>query len=154
MINYEQDNKLMEPLFSTFPGILKEVNAAPEVLESLVFSAWPAAVGELVDKRTRPLRFESKRLIVAVEDKTWKVHLEELAGQILAKLNNLCGNGSVAFVEFTIEPEAIDRKADETPSKAKDASISNELRLAAAKIEDANLRNSFIEAAAVYLSRG
>ncbi|MBV6497181.1 MAG: hypothetical protein JFAIHJKO_02318 [Pyrinomonadaceae bacterium] len=154
MINYEQDNKLMEPLFSTFPSILKEVNAAPEVLESLVFSTWPAAVGELVGKRTQPLRFESKRLTVAVEDKTWKVHLEELAGQILAKLNNLCGNGSVAFVEFKIEPRSIVSNAGEQQSTPTNTEISKELRLAAANIKDASLRNSFIEAATVYLSRG
>lgn len=144
----------MEPLFSTFPGILREVNAAPEALQSLVFSAWPAAVGELVEKRTQPLRFDAKRLIVAVADKTWKVHLEDLAGQILAKLNKLCGNGSVVFVEFKIEPEALTRKANRPTVKANIGEISTELRLAAAKIEDTNLRHSFIDAATVYLSRG
>lgn len=143
----------MEPLFSTFPDILREVNAAPEVLESLVFAAWPAAVGDLVEKRTRPLRFDAKRLVVAVADKTWKVHLEDLAGQILAKLNKLCGNGSVAFVEFKIEPEAALRKAQRETSMAIGNEISNDLRVAAAKIEDADLRRTFIDAAAVYLSR-
>jgi len=143
----------MEPLFSTFPGILREVNAAPEALQSLVFSAWPAAVGELVEKRTKPLRFDSKHLTVAVADKTWKVHLEDLAGQIVAKLNKLCGNGSVAFVEFKIEPDALNGKAGRTALKPNDPEISNELRLAAANIEDANLRSSFLDAATVYLSR-
>jgi len=144
----------MEPLFSTFPGILREVNAASEALQSLVFSAWPTAVGELVEKRTRPLRFDSKRLVVAVADKTWKVHLEDLAGQILAKLNGLCGNGSVVFVEFKIEPEAVKRKADSMPLEPKASAVSNELRLAAANIEDANLRRVFLDAAAAYLTRG
>lgn len=144
----------MKPLFSTFPGILREVNAAPEALESLVFSAWPAAVGELVERRTKPLRFDAKRLTVAVADKTWKVHLEDLAGQVVAKLNTLCGSGSVLFVEFKIEPETLKQKADTTPPKAAAFEISNDLRLAAAKIEDADRRRSFIDAAAVYLSRG
>lgn len=153
MINYEQDNYLMDPLFSTFPAILSEANAPAEALQSLVFAAWPAAVGELVEKRTQPLEFGEKRLTVATEDKTWKLHLEDLAGQIIAKLNKLCGNGSVAFVEFKVEPEALKAKAKRTSEKDETAEISTELRLAASKIDDVNVRRSFIEAAEVYLLR-
>jgi len=154
MINYEQDNYLMESLFSTFPAILSEAKAPAEALQSLVFAAWPAAVGELVEKRTQPLELCEKRLVVATEDKTWKLHLEDLAGEIIARLNKLCGNGSVAFVEFRVEPEALKAKAKRTSEKGETAEISTELRLAASKIEDANLRRSFVEAAEVYLLRG
>ncbi|KXK02179.1 MAG: hypothetical protein UZ17_ACD001001549 [Acidobacteria bacterium OLB17] len=142
----------MEPIFSTISSVLGEVDAAPEALESLVFAAWPSAVGELVDKRTRPLRLDRKRLTVAVADKTWKVHLESLAGHILAKLNTLCGNGSVAYIGFTIDPALFENSSQPTAG-SEPAEVARELHLAAERIDDANLRMAFIEAAAAYLSR-
>ncbi len=138
----------MESLFSTFPAILSEAKAPAEALQSLVFAAWPAAVGELVEKRTQPVEFCEKRLVVATEDKTWKLHLEDLAGQIIARLNKLCGNGSVAFVEFKVEPEALKAKAKRTSEKGETAEISTELRLAASKIDDHGRRGRSIRASA------
>ncbi|MCC6452406.1 MAG: hypothetical protein IT171_05910 [Acidobacteria bacterium] len=66
-------------------------------------------------------------------------------------MNKLCGNGSVAFVEFKVAPEALKAKATRTSEKGETAEISTELRLAASNIDDVNVRRSFIEAAEVYL---
>lgn len=143
----------MEPIFNTFSGILKETAAPAEAVKSLVFAAWPSAVGELVERRTNPIGFAEKRLVVAVEDKTWKLHLEDLAGTILAKLNRLCGDGSVAFVEFRIEPNALRVRPVGRSVKETDTEVSTKLRHAASKIENAELRSSFLETAATYLSR-
>lgn len=92
----------MERLFAAIPSILKGLEPTEDVTEAVVFAAWRQAAGELIGSRTTPLGFGNKRLVVAVEDETWRRNLKELSPQLVAKINESLGHGTVAFIEFSV----------------------------------------------------
>jgi Dna[CI] antecedent, DciA len=72
--------------------------------EGLARAAWPMAVGKKIATRTRLARMVRTRLIVEVEDLTWKRQLFALSGQILANLERHLGQGIVEDLEFRVIP--------------------------------------------------
>ena len=68
----------MEQLFSAIPAVLKNLEPNPEADKAIVFAAWKRCAGELLRTRTTPLDFAENRLVIAVADKTWQRHLEDL----------------------------------------------------------------------------
>ena len=90
----------MEQLFSAIPSIVKGLEPNKDVTEAVVFAAWNQVAGEQIRSHTKPLRVNNKRLVIAVEDETWRQNLEALATQMLAKLNKSLGDGTVTFIEF------------------------------------------------------
>ena len=143
----------MDQLFAALIPVLKDLGINDTAIEALVFAAWKRTAGELLSERTAAVEFSGGRLTVAVEDLTWQRHLEELAPQLLARLNGRLGEGTVRFIEFRIDTLAI---ASRRPIKTKpsDSSylIPNSIVEAAGKIGDPGLRESFLEAAAVSLA--
>ena len=101
----------MERLFGAIPAILKDLGAPDSAIEALVIAAWKQAAGDLLATRTKAVEYSENRLVVAVEDATWQRHLEDLAPQLLAKLNAAAGQGVVKFLEFRIAPKEISRAA-------------------------------------------
>jgi hypothetical protein len=93
----------MERLFDAIPAVLKGLDANPETDRAVVFAAWKNCVGEILQKRTAPLHFAKNRLIVAVRDETWQRHLEALSPQMLVKINDRLGHGTVRFIEFRVD---------------------------------------------------
>lgn len=92
----------MEQLFAAIPSIIKELEPNKGVTDAMVFAAWNQVAGEQIRSRTKPLTFNGKRLVIAVEDETWRQNLETLAAQMIAKLNKSLGDGTVTFVEFRV----------------------------------------------------
>lgn len=92
----------MEQLFKSIPSIVKGLEPNKDVTDAVVFAAWNQVAGEHIRSRTKPLAFNNKRLVIAVEDETWRQNLEALAAQMLAKINRTLGDGSVTFIEFRI----------------------------------------------------
>ncbi|MFN0277655.1 MAG: DUF721 domain-containing protein [Pyrinomonadaceae bacterium] len=97
----------MEQLFSAIPAVLKELAPNVKTDEAVAFAAWRHCAGELLSSRTTPLKFFENRLVVAVEDRTWQRHMEQLSPQMLVKLNDALGQGTVTFIEFRIAPSAV-----------------------------------------------
>ncbi len=93
----------MEQLFSAIPAVLKNLEPNPEADKAIVFAAWKRCSGELLRTRTTPLEFAENRLVIAVADKTWQRHLQDLSPQMLVKLNDHLGQGTVKFIEFRID---------------------------------------------------
>ena len=98
----------MQDLFRTLPALLSNVEGAEALHEAMVFAAWKRIAGESLSDRTEPLSLEGKRLSIAVADKTWKRHLEELSAQMLFKLNAAMRDRTVEFIEFVIDPKAVE----------------------------------------------
>ena len=96
----------MEQLFSAIPSVLKNLEPNAEADKAIVFAAWRRCSGELLSARTRPLDFSENRLVIAVAHKTWQRNLEDLSPQMLVKLNDHLGHGTVRFIEFRIDPAA------------------------------------------------
>ena len=93
----------MERLFDAIPSVLKGLDANADVDQAIVFATWKNCAGDILRKRTAPLKFEKHRLVIAVADETWQRHLEALSAQMLVKLNNRLGQGTVKFIEFRID---------------------------------------------------
>jgi hypothetical protein len=93
----------MEQLFNAIPAVLKELGSNRETDKAIAFAAWKRCAGEQLSGRTTPVEFFENRLFIAVEDKTWQRHLEDLSPQMLAKLNDYLGQGTVKFIEFRTE---------------------------------------------------
>lgn len=144
----------MEQLYGAIPQVLKAIPHDVIAEDALVFAAWSRCAGEMLRARTAPLSFENKRLAVAVEDKTWQLHLEELSPTMLAKLNSTLGHGTIAFIEFRIDKAAVKgkREAEKTVIKPVPP-VSIELEKAANAIADEQFRENFLAAAQVYLDR-
>lgn len=92
----------MEQLFGSIPKVLKSLEPNARATEAVVFAAWKQAAGNALSARTSPVEFQGTRLVVAVEDETWRKNLESLAPPLLAKMNKSLGDGTVKFIEFRI----------------------------------------------------
>lgn len=92
----------MQQLFTVLPAVLKQVEHTPRADGSVIFAAWQRAAGEPLSRRAVAVEYAAKRLIVAVEDKTWQKHMQELAPQLLARINDTLGDGTVEYIEFRI----------------------------------------------------
>ena len=144
----------MQQLFAAISPVIAEIGENDAVGAALTFAAWRRTAGDLISARTSPVAFVEGRLVVAVEDRTWQRHLEELAPQFLAKLNGKFGPGKVKFIEFRIEPDLINGRPAIGSGAVKLAVVPDE-RLAAAadKIVDVHLRKSFLDAAMAQIAK-
>lgn len=147
----------MQELFRAFPELLNQFKDNDRVLAAFVFAAWRRTAGEPLRIRTEPLEYRQKRLTLAVENATWKRHLEDLSGDILYRLNAALGQGVVTFIEFRLDKAAVDGATGRRPTPLKRAdtenAVSPSLMNAANNILDEGLRERFLDAAGAYLSR-
>lgn len=146
----------MERLFGAIPSVLKTLGPNGFVTEAVVFAAWSQCVGKPVRLRTSPLEFFENRLVIAVQDATWRRHLEELSPQIIYKLNASLEAGTISFIEFRVDKQAANTMAESECSSETGFNaemITPALRNAAEAIADENLRTQFLSAAAGYLAK-
>jgi hypothetical protein len=146
----------MDQLFKALPSVLKGLGPNGQADEAMVHAAWVRCAGQMLNERTHALEFFENRLIVAVEDNTWRRHLEELSPRMLVSLNAALGEGTVRFIEFRIDPAEI-KAAGKMRSKDGEVSdpapVSPAIRSAAEAIADDDLRERFIEAASSSLNK-
>lgn len=144
----------MEQLFSAIPQALSGIPHDTIADNAIVFAAWSQCAGEMLRVRTVPISFEKKRLVIAVEDKTWQRHLEDLSPTMIAKINSTLGYGTVTFIEFRIDKKAVAaRHAIEKAMTKTVPPVSKDLENAANAIADEGFRENFLAAAGVYLDR-
>jgi hypothetical protein len=152
----------VESIFAAIPKIFEQIEASPDAREAFVFAVWRRMVGEALNERTVPVELLDSRLRVAVANLTWQRHLEDMAGQILAKLNSALGRSSVSFIEFFIDEKVVaaNRSKHRLPAETenqKPAEVADEvasvLRESAAAINDEELRKTFLLAAKSCLAR-
>ncbi len=145
----------MERVFGTIPAVLSGLGVNDSATEAVVFVTWRQIAGDMLGERTSPIEFFENRLVIAVEDRTWQRHLEDLGPQMIAQLNGKLGQGTVKFIEFRIAPallaEAKNKRARNVNSARTRDPIAPSLVDAANNIADLSLRKSFLAAAAAYL---
>jgi len=93
----------MERLFDTLPAVLRSLEPNALTNEALVLGAWAQVAGDGIAARSRATSFAEKRLVVSVPDDIWRRHLEELSPQMVARLNELLGRGSLTFIDFRVD---------------------------------------------------
>lgn len=145
----------MEQLFGAIPDALKALGRNAEVEQAVVFAAWTRCAGGLLNERTKPMEFFENRLVVAVEDKMWRRHLEELSPELLARVNGQLGNGLIRYIEFRVQPNIFGnlRRTDLSCGELSVKEVPPSINLAAQRITDLRVRKAFLEAAAEYLAR-
>jgi hypothetical protein len=154
MIVHRSYGKEMNAFISTLPGVFDAVDSSDEVTEAFVFAAWRHVAGAQVSERTTPANIEAGRLIIAVADKAWKLNLESFAPQLLFKLNAALGKPFIDYLEFRVDPDAVERaESDGVARDTKPAPLPVELSVSARRIRDESLRETVMKAAANCLSR-
>lgn len=150
----------MLELFRTLPTLVSDPEGAAAIKEALVFAAWRRIAGEALGEHTAPVKLEGATLTVAVLSLTWQRHLKDLGGQMLFKINAALGAPMVSFIQLDIDEAAVvrdrgtlRRRVDADMDRLAEREITAELKLAAAKIEDEELRNQFLAAAGNCLVR-
>lgn len=119
---------------------------------ALVMAAWPRAVGAELGGRTEVIGLEGGTLRVRVPDARWRSVLHRMRHDILARLRETAGPAApvrLGFVEGPVPPAR--RRTDLAPVSPACAPAS--VVAAASSIEDAALRERFLESAARYLAR-
>ena len=90
----------MEQLFGAISNVVAELEPDSRGLRAVVFAAWRRTAGEAIIAKTEPVDLVDKRLVVKVNDETWRSHLEALAPQMLARIHKLIGDGTIRRIEF------------------------------------------------------
>jgi len=86
--------------------LIRRLGAAAQTIgdEDLARAAWPGAVGKKIAVHTRASRLVRTRLVVEVEDQTWRRQLFALTPHILRNLEKSLGPGFIEDVEFRVVP--------------------------------------------------
>jgi hypothetical protein len=71
----------------------------------LVFDRWSEVVGEALAARTRPVRLEGSRLVLAVDEPAIATHVRFLQAELLARLEALLGPGRVSALDLRVGPK-------------------------------------------------
>ncbi|MET0902858.1 MAG: DUF721 domain-containing protein [Acidimicrobiales bacterium] len=71
----------------------------------LVFDRWSEVVGEALAARTRPLRLEGSRLVLAVDEPAIATHVRFLQTELLARLEVLLGPDRVTALDLRVGPK-------------------------------------------------
>ena len=92
----------MQQLFGAISEVLAGLEPDKTVREAMVFAAWKRAAGEALRERTVPMAFAAGHLAIGVADETWRHHLKGLSPQMLVKINDLLGTGTVKRIDFRV----------------------------------------------------
>jgi hypothetical protein len=71
----------------------------------LVFDRWSEVVGDALAARTRPLRMDGGRLVLAVDEPAIATHVRFLQAELLARLEALLGPGRVTALDLRVGPK-------------------------------------------------
>jgi len=137
------------------PKILARAGDSRELNEAAAKIAWLRAAGDGLCEHAVPVRLDDTKLIVAVADAVWQKQLQPMSSELIFRINRLLRRETVKSIEFRINPAALgtraavqENNAGKSPQPLPDNVISS-----AAGIEDAELRNRFMRAAANCIDR-
>ena len=145
----------MEELLSLLPIILQRAGYQEEVCQQAVFAAWERAVGEAIAKNCVPFRLHDKRLIVLTANPIWKAQLQKMTSEIIFKIDRILGAPLVTYIEYRVDPKQVaahHQRRGEVRFERLDK-LMKELEPDAEKIDDPELRRTFLRAASKSLAR-
>ena len=148
----------MQDVFRSISAIFRDAEAGTEAQAAVVFAAWKRAAGEQLSAHAVPVKFQDRRLTVAVSGVRWRQQMEDLASQMVFRLNAAFGSPVLNFIEFVVDEQAVieanERSAGRTGEPGKySGELSPELIAAAASIKDEKLRSDFLAAAGECIER-
>ncbi len=94
----KQSRDGLEPLGELIKEVIDDAGWSREVSLHHLLGGWPALVGDLNAAHSTPESFRDGVLTVRAESTAWATSLRQIAPQLLARLNDQLGQGSVARV--------------------------------------------------------
>lgn len=139
----------MNELFAALPKLIGQMPDNPELRQAVVFAAFRRAAGPQLREHALPVRLDGEELYVAVADRVWERQLASLAPEFIYKVNASLGRAMVRYIRFEPDAARFGRSARAADvGDAGTAELSEEILNAAAAIRDADLRETFLRAAA------
>jgi len=93
------------PLGEALDRVMRGLGAPEASGVHLVFDRWAEVVGESLAARTRPLRIEGQRLVLAVDEPAMATHVRFLQAELLARLEVLLGPDRVTALDLRVGPK-------------------------------------------------
>lgn len=146
----------MQTLFQALPVILRKAGGDPQVQEQIAFALWRKIAGDGLLPHSTPLALVDQTLRIAVSDRTWKIQLEKLAPEYIARMARLSGAPLVTRLDFEIDQAAVSSALPPSANTfdfQNTAEITADLAEVAATIRDEDLRRIFLQAAAHSIER-
>jgi len=124
-------NKKSQPLgiSDVLKAWVKSKGLQQEFSQYTVLARWPAVVGERLAARTRPMKMEKGVLTVAVATSAWLNELNFMRGDLVARINQELGQGSVVGIRLVLgdvplqDPAENDEVDAESPPSAERAPV-------------------------------
>jgi hypothetical protein len=147
----------MDDIFSALPVLLDQHNDNEDVRRAVIFAVWRRIAGESLVEHAVPVGLDENRLTIAVGDRNWQRNIEQLAKEMIFKMNYIFGRPEVRFIEFVVDADAINESKPRSDPARFEAEaldqINDSLRKAADGIRDDELRRRFLLAAGSCLAR-
>lgn len=143
----------VDNLIKSLPMIIRAAGDDPQVVEAAAMAAWKNAAGDGLRGHAQALALSGQTMIVAVPDAAWQKQLGFLKKELLFRINNLLGKALVTDIELRIDSGWKPNRTNVTPNNKEldETDISPELLSAARAIEDEQLSQKFLRAAATTL---
>lgn len=93
------------PVGQTLDAVMRGLGAPEASGVHLVFDRWAEVVGEGLAARTRPLKIEGRRLVLAVDEPAIATHVKFLQAELLARLEQLLGPDRVTALDLRVGPK-------------------------------------------------
>ena len=108
--------------------------------EELACAVWSQAVGKKIAAHTRAAKLVRTRLVIEVEDDTWRRQLNALSRHMVWNLEQVLGKGMVEDLEFRVVPR---RREPQRAPAAVPALCANESADESAAIADPVMRSIY-----------
>ena len=98
----DRDPQLLGPALK---GLMRQQGWDTQVNVHLLLANWPALVGTVNAEHSRPEKYADEVLTIRAESTTWATQLRLFAPQLVARLNDELGQGTVTRVQV-LGPDA------------------------------------------------
>jgi hypothetical protein len=148
----------MQDILSALPAFLDQHSDNEDVRRAVVFAIWRRVSGDGLRCHAIPVELAGTSLRVAVADRSWQRNLEQLAPEMIFRMNFILCDQRVRSIEFVIAPAELDQGAGSVRGRAESEAaaldqINEQIRKAADAITDDHLRRKFLLAAGSCLAR-
>lgn len=93
------DERDPQSLDASLAGLVRDRGWQGDLRMHGVFARWSAIVGDEIGRHSIPESFEDGRLVVRTDTTAWATQLTLLAPQVILRLNDELGDGTVTVVD-------------------------------------------------------
>lgn len=134
------------------PKLLERAGKNRELSEAAVTIAWKRVSGEGLARHAKPTILRDTTLTVEVVDDVWKKQLQPMSMELISRMNRLLKRELVKTIDFRVNPVLGKTRTRSTEQTGK-PQLPDNIISSAAKIEDPELRERFMRAAANCINR-